>query len=436
MKNLENVQGDERDVILFSVGYGPDKRGKVSMNFGPLNNTGGERRLNVAVSRARYEMMVFSTLQPEQIDLRRSNARGVEGLKHFLEFARNGRMAVAANQIQAKETASDIVEAVATEIRKLGYEVDTSVGRSQFKVDIAVLDPESPDKYILGIMCDGKNYYETKTERDREICQPGVLKGLSWNLMRLWSVDWFMNKDAVMKRISDQLNNKKKVNDAPAAAKQPATNAKQPAASTQQPAPNTLLGFAVGEDELVSIVNERVRPYNRVAIRGNHDGTVEHLMRSQKSVANDIQKIIDTEQPVTQSLVFKRMAEIYQLPRLTPKVQTFLAQFLNAWRDPASPADNPTYWRSAEDAQGYIFYRENSGRDITDIPSIEIENAARYAVEEQISIPLDDLKRQTARMLGFNRNVAKVDITIEQAIAMLIDKGVLTEDNGAITLPA
>ena len=436
MKNLENVQGDERDVILFSVGYGPDKRGKVSMNFGPLNNTGGERRLNVAVSRARYEMMVFSTLQPEQIDLRRSNARGVEGLKHFLEFARNGRMAVAANQIQAKETASDIVEAVATEIRKLGYEVDTSVGRSQFKVDIAVLDPESPDKYILGIMCDGKNYYETKTERDREICQPGVLKGLSWNLMRLWSVDWFMNKDAVMKRISDQLNNKKKVNDAPAATKQPATNAKQPAASTQQPAPNTLLGFAVGEDELVSIVNERVRPYNRVAIRGNHDGTVEHLMRSQKSVANDIQKIIDTEQPVTQSLVFKRMAEIYQLPRLTPKVQTFLTQFLNAWRDPASPADNPTYWRSAEDAQGYIFYRENSGRDITDIPSIEIENAARYAVEEQISIPLDDLKRQTARMLGFNRNVAKVDITIEQAIAMLIDKGVLTEDNGAITLPA
>jgi hypothetical protein len=285
-------------------------------------------------------------------------------------------------------------------------------------------------------MCDGKNYYETKTERDREICQPGVLKGLSWNLMRLWSVDWFMNKDAVMKRISDQLNNKKKVNDAPAATKQPATNAKQPAASTQQPAPNTLLGFAVGEDELVSIVNERVRPYNRVAIRGNHDGTVEHLMRSQKSVANDIQKIIDTEQPVTQSLVFKRIAEIYQLPRLTPKVQTFLSQFLNAWRDPASPADNPTYWRSAEDAQGYIFYRENSGRDITDIPSIEIENAARYAVEEQISIPLDDLKRQTARMLGFNRNVAKVDITIEQAIAMLIDKGVLTEDNGAITLPA
>ena len=430
MKNLENVQGDERDVILFSIGYGPDKRGKVSMNFGPLNNTGGERRLNVAVSRARYEMMVFSTLQPEQIDLRRSNARGVEGLKHFLEFARNGRMAVAAGQIQAKQETSDIVESVAAEIRKQGYEVDTSVGRSQFKVDIAVLDPESPDKYVLGIMCDGKNYYETKTERDREICQPGVLKGLGWNLMRVWSVDWFMNKDAVMRRIMDQLQNKKKLNDAPAAA----TNAPKPKTDTQKPAVNTLLGFAVDEDELVHIVNERVRPYQRAQIHGNHDGTADHLLRSPKSVANDIQKIIDTEQPVTQSYIYRRIVDIYGLPRITPKVQTFISSYINAWRDPSSPANNPTYWRTAEDAQGYIYYRENSGRDISDIPSIEIENAARYAVEEQISIPLDDLKRQTARMLGFQRNIQKVDITIEQAIAMLIDKGVLTESNGAMSL--
>ena len=433
MKNLENVQGDERDVILFSVGYGPDKRGKVSMNFGPLNNAGGERRLNVAVSRARYEMVVFSTLQPEQIDLRRSNARGVEGLKHFLEFARNGRMAVPASQAQRlndSDAETDIVESVAAEIRKKGYDVDTFVGRSQFKVDIAVLDPESPDTYVLGIMCDGKNYYETKTERDREICQPGVLKGLSWNLMRVWSVDWFMNKEGVMKRIMDQLANKKKLNEAPAA-----TNAQPPKPKDTEP-PKINLGFAVGEDEVVNIVNERVRPYNRAAIRGNHDGTIEHVLRSQKSVANDIQKIIDTEQPVTQSLILRRLVEIYQLPRVTQKLQTLIAPMLaNAWRDPASPADNPTYWRNEEDAQGYIYYRDNSGRDIADIPPIEIANAARYAVEEQISIPLDDLKRQTARMLGFSRNIAKVDLTIELAIANLIDKGVLTEAQGAITLP-
>ena len=436
MKNLENVQGDERDVILFSIGYGPDKRGKVSMNFGPLNNTGGERRLNVAVSRARYEMMVFSTLQPEQIDLRRSNARGVEGLKHFLEFARNGRMAVASGQIKTKDETSDIVESVAAEIRKQGYEVDTSVGRSEFKVDIAVLDPESPDKYILGIMCDGKNYYETKTERDREICQPGVPKGLSWNLMRVWSVDWFMNKDAVMKRIMDQLTNKKKVSETPVGTNQPQKpQTAEPQKLKSAETPKINLGFTVDEDEVVNIVNERVRPYNRVEIRGNHDGTIEHVLRSQKSVANDVQKIIDIEQPVTRSLIYKRIADIYRLPRVTSKLESFVAPLLvDAWRDPASPVDNPTYWRRAEDAEGYIYYREGGDRDISDVPPIEIENAARYAVEEQISIPLDDLKRQTARMLGFGRNIAKVDLTIELAIANLIDKGILTEEQGAMTL--
>ena len=142
VKNLENVQGDERDVILFSVGYGPDKTGKVSMNFGPLNNAGGERRLNVAVSRARNEMMVFSTLQPEQIDLNRSRARGVEGLKRFLEFAKNGRMPVVSSQIETQADTS-IIDSIADEIRQHGYEVDTLVGRSHFKIDLPSSTPKT-----------------------------------------------------------------------------------------------------------------------------------------------------------------------------------------------------------------------------------------------------------------------------------------------------
>jgi very-short-patch-repair endonuclease len=206
VKNLENVQGDERDIILFSVGYGPDKNGKVSMNFGPLNNRGGERRLNVAVSRARKEMVVFSTLQPEQIDLNRRNARGVEGLKRFLEFAKSGRMAVAAGQMKASPQADSIVEALAQELRQRGYQVDTKVGRSQFKIDIAIVDKQHPERYILGILCDGQSYYETKTERDREVVRPGVLAGLQWKLLRVWSIDWFANRQGVMERIEQALN--------------------------------------------------------------------------------------------------------------------------------------------------------------------------------------------------------------------------------------
>ena len=206
VKNLENVQGDERDVILFSIGYGPDKDGKVSMNFGPLNNAGGERRLNVAVSRARYEMMIFSTLQPEQIDLQRSNALGVEGLKRFLEFAKTGRNASSQNAVHDTRTdTSSMVASIAAEIEKMGYQVDTHVGRSNFKIDIAVVNPDDAGTYLLAILCDGKTYFETKTQRDREIVQPSVLGMLGWNIMKVWSVDWFLNRDAVLQRIKEKL---------------------------------------------------------------------------------------------------------------------------------------------------------------------------------------------------------------------------------------
>ena len=158
IKNLENVQGDERDVILFSVGYGPDKHGNVTMNFGPLNNAGGERRLNVAVSRARREMIIFSTLRPEQIDLNRSKARGVEGLKRFLEFARDGRLAVLASHSSSASQQSSLIGQLTAELQQRGYQVDTQVGRSHFRVDVAIVDPANEGRYLLGIVCDGPAY--------------------------------------------------------------------------------------------------------------------------------------------------------------------------------------------------------------------------------------------------------------------------------------
>lgn len=204
VKNLENVQGDERDVILFSVGYGADKDGKVSMNFGPLNNNGGERRLNVAVSRARYEMVVYSTLRASQIDLKRSQARGVEGLKGFLEFAETGRLPLLAGTARPAET-SVMINQICEALQSKGYIAERAVGRSNFKVDIAVAMPEQPDAYILGILCDGRNYYETKTTRDREIVQPSVLKMLHWHVMRVYSLDWYDNPERTLTQILDEL---------------------------------------------------------------------------------------------------------------------------------------------------------------------------------------------------------------------------------------
>ena len=205
VKNLENVQGDERDVILFSVGYGPDQEGNVSMNFGPLNKVGGERRLNVAVSRARYEMVVFSTLLPEQIDERRTQADGVIGLKNFLKYARRGSL-IADDNAGDNKCAEQMVCQLADALRQKGYEVNTNVGTSAFRLDLAVVDPADKHRYLLGIICDGEGYYRLKSTRNREIVCPSVLRMLGWNLMRVWSVDWLLHPDAVVNQIIQCLN--------------------------------------------------------------------------------------------------------------------------------------------------------------------------------------------------------------------------------------
>ena len=218
IKNLENVQGDERDVILFSVGYGPDKDGNVSMNFGPLNNRGGERRLNVAVSRARYEMIVYSTLRAEQIDLRRSKALGVEGLQKFLKYAETGQLIKSATQAINSEVSSDaLAEDIADALTALGYETTTSVGRSLFKVDVAVVDPSDHERYFLGILIDNHARNATKIARDRELTQPSVLQGLGWKVVRVWSIDWMQNRQRVLDAIVDAIESKgpAKKNDEP-----------------------------------------------------------------------------------------------------------------------------------------------------------------------------------------------------------------------------
>ncbi|MCR5819756.1 MAG: DUF4011 domain-containing protein [Bacteroidaceae bacterium] len=215
IKNLENVQGDERDIILFSVGYGPDKDGNVSMNFGPLNNQGGERRLNVAVTRARYEMIVFSTLRSDQIDLKRSQALGVEGLKKFLKYAENGSLDIQTDKSKGAGDNDDfpIAESIASELRKLGYDATLGVGRSLFKVDVAIVDPEDSERYKLGILIDSRSRNEVKIARDRELTQPSVLQNLGWRVMRVWSVDWFQHRQRVIDSIVQALSG-----DAPAAA--------------------------------------------------------------------------------------------------------------------------------------------------------------------------------------------------------------------------
>ena len=188
VKSLENVQGDERDVILFSVGYGMDRRGRVTLNFGPLNQDGGWRRLNVAVSRARQEMIVFSSLQPEQIIENGFVPRGVTDLKAFLKYARDGRESLDL-PTYFSEHENLYAEKIAGELRAGGHDVRTGIGSSDFKVDIGVLDPDRPGCYLYGILLDGPGYASAEAARDREIIRPQVLEGLGWTIERDWILD-------------------------------------------------------------------------------------------------------------------------------------------------------------------------------------------------------------------------------------------------------
>ena len=202
VKNLESVQGDERDIMYFSITYGPDISGTVSMNFGPLNRDGGERRLNVAVTRARHELRVFSSLRGDQMDLSRTQAHGVRDLKHFLEFAERGPKALVESHRGSQGDFDSPFEAsVAEALERKGWRVHTQIGASSFRIDLGVVHPDFPGRYLAGVECDGATYHSSATARDRDKLREQVLRGLGWEILRIWSTDWWVNPGGTLERV-------------------------------------------------------------------------------------------------------------------------------------------------------------------------------------------------------------------------------------------
>ena len=422
IKNLENVQGDERDIILFSIGYGPNKEGKVSMNFGPLNNKGGERRLNVAASRARYEMMIFSSLKSEQIDMKRTQAKGVEGLKKFLEFAERGNLSIATSQ-QVATQGMGLLKDIAHSLKERGYSVDMNVGRSNFKVDLAVVSPEEKDKYILGILCDGTNLFKANTMRDREIVQPNVLKMLHWNIFRIWSVDWFENKDAILDNMEEMI-------------RQCVSKEKD---STDQPEEKPVQSFReeLSHATSVEIVNEKQETYRFAELESQgSDHTVDDVLNSSSVVAAQIAQLLEVEQPITNSLLCKRIVKAWNLSRVTPRLQSMVDSILSSYYTDSKKLNKvKTYWKDEASSCGYQSYRIDSGRDVLDIPTIEIANAMIYTIEQQISVPREECKRLTSQVLGFSHFGKNIELATEKALTDLLEEGKLVLNNDMVTLP-
>lgn len=205
VKNIETVQGDERDVVLLGLTHGPDPQGRVSMNFGNLNWEGGWRRLNVAVTRARRAMEVFSSFQPEQMD---SNSTSILALRDFLAYARSGSLPQ--QPVSAGSAAPGARDGIATRIAEMlgegGYGTECSVGTSGFRVDVAVVDPRDPDRFLMAILLDGPQWGPSSWARDREVARPAILRSLGWNVYRAWAPDWYDNSARESSRLLAELS--------------------------------------------------------------------------------------------------------------------------------------------------------------------------------------------------------------------------------------
>lgn len=428
IKNLENVQGDERDVILFSVGYGPDENGKVYMNFGPLNRDGGWRRLNVAVSRSRCEMVVFSTLQPDQIDLNRTKAEGVAALRGFLEYAQGRTLALDESVAQrSTQTHQGIALSICRALEEKGYETDLSVGRSEYRIDIGVVSPEDPNRYILGIMLDGPGYGAARTTRDREIAQIGVLQGLGWNILRVWSMDWWDNAEKEIRRILKTLEEVRK--EKPPAAEEPA-----PAPEKEPPQKLGANAAAAPAPEEPAFV---AAPVYKAAVVSAKPVPAEAFTepRYVRDIQKKLEQVIRTEGPVSAAVLIKRVVQSYGISRAGSRIQSHMNGILERMDlKTTTQAEGVFYWRKDQDPETYHLFRVSgegeNRRDAREVPVQEVANAICDVLYEQVSMGQEDLLRETAKKLGYTRLGGNVLTALDAGIRHAQTAGRITLGTG------
>jgi very-short-patch-repair endonuclease len=400
VKNLETIQGDEREVIFLSVGYGPDEHGRTSMNFGPLNREGGWRRLNVLVTRARRRCVLFSSLVAEHLELKPSTPRGVCALKDYLHFAQHGSLPTIRGH--GDDHDSPFEADVCQELRSRGWCVHAQVGCAGFAIDLAVVDPQTPGKYLLGIECDGATYHSSATARDRDRLRQMVLENLGWKLHRVWSADWFQRRAETLEGLLRRLERlsqpgggeESEVEEASPAPQGPA---KHPPEAAEDGEPNAPAASAAAP------VIPGMLAYRRYAWKSRS-------MRSQLTkkrtgqLVDILADVVAVEGPIHRDALCRGVAAAHQA-RYTGHVKTKLVDALAAgaaagryilrepfvW--PAGMERPPVRWRGGDEAAA----------DADLICIEEVAEAAALVVRQEFGIPLDDLPASTIRALGFKR---------------------------------
>ncbi len=416
VKNLENIQGDERDVIFISVGYGKTEQGQLAHNFGPLSGEGGERRLNVLISRAKLRCEVFANFTGADIDLERTPSRGVAALKLFMTFAETGRFETGVDT--ADETDSLFEEQVARRLRALGYDVRTQIGASGFRVDLAVADPERPGRFVLGIECDGAQYHRSRSARDRDRLRQQVLESHGWIIHRVWSADWYLRPREELKKLEAAIDAAKaewreRDGNMPALAAEPVT----PVAVAEALAPP-----AEAED-----APERLY-YAEAAFAVNRRRDPADL--SITEMADIVLPIVEQEDPVHGDEVVARVRSLWELPRTTPRLKSIVAAALAHNQAQGIIDEDDGFWR-APDSQIHIRDRSrvtSAGlRKPEMLPPAEIDAGVLKIVSDNYGASRGDLIPAVARLFGFGSTSAALRTRIDARVSALTADGRLTQ---------
>ena len=418
VKNLENVQGDERDVIFLSVGYGPDENGYMAMTFGALNAEGGERRLNVLISRAKTRCEVFSSITEDQIDLERAPGRGVAALKAFLSFARTGRMSLAAPSGKLEQ--SPLEESIRRAVESLGYEVHSQVGIAGFFIDLAVVDRELHGRYILGIECDGASYHSSRSARERDRLRQAVLENHGWIIHRVWSTDWFQRRTDELRKIQSAIQKAKNIAQSEEVTAAPIVSVKVSASDDAGISREVL---AISKDERSSELTAVIYEEAKFAVPKKEI----HLL-SPRELGDIVHRIVSIEGPIHEDEVVVRIRGLWGLSRAGARIQsavgnsvhTLLTQkrcvrsngFLSIPGAPVKPRSRVSTSSSTLRKPEYL-------------PPPEVQEAIMVFVDAGHGARREELPSAVARFLGFSVTGPALRELIDSQIDLLLSGGKL-----------
>lgn len=414
IKNLETVQGDERDTIIFSVAYAPDSMGNFYHNFGPLNRVGGERRLNVAVTRAKMNVQLVASIHYTDIELTRTGATGARLLREYLDYAENGNIALArAVSVNPYEQYdSPFEEEVCEFLRENGYEVDTQVGCSSFKIDLAIKRPGTSD-YFLAIECDGATYHSSKNARDRDRLRQEILESMGWNFYRIWSTDWFRNSSVEKKRLL-------------MAAKEAASGAcPQPTNSNEEESTKT----EIGADNVFAQEEEtkhlKFPVYKEVYL--------DYLYRSNPNFQDFIREVLETEAPLSEDWLLKRIVWVFRRQKVTNVVWDEYNAKMHGCESKGIIRRNGFLYIDGRKAPMLrVPTNRDTKRDIKDIAPEELAMGMYVFISQNVSIDRAGLFKAMASALEFMRVTENMNEYFESALYLL--RNAIQEDDGMISL--